>query len=265
LSVAAGEQRAAGGRAADLEIVEDGRFATLGRQAFGDAMRVQTGASREERRNYMRDKEQDAINETDSEQDEAGVERDASHNVTREQGGQFLQESEGVLPVTWEKASDVMQQSHADHVEAAQVQMDRSAAESINAQRMTMSNSGAKAIEARSIKLDQSGSVFLNAERATFNNSSAVVAKAGDLRLNESSLLLAAADSASIESGAKVGLLVVRTIEAKGDVRAFALIGRDVTVGGNVSSVLNTASAAALGAGCAFVLLFAKRLFGGSR
>jgi len=214
----------------------------------------------------MPDKDQDDANENDVEQDETSRARDAAHNVTREQGGQFLQESEGVLPVTWDRPRDVVEQEqHGDHIEAAQVQMDRSAAQSINAQRVTMSNSGAKAIDARSIRMDQSGSVYLNTERATFNKSSAVVAKAGELHMHESSLLMGAADSASIESGAKVGLLVVRTIEAKGDVRAFALIGRDVTAGGNVSSVLDTASAAALGAGFAIVLLFARRLLSGSR
>lgn len=214
----------------------------------------------------MPDKDQDDANENDVEQDETSRARDAAHNVTREQGGQFLQESEGVLPVTWDKPRDVVEQEqHGDHIEAAQVQMDRSAAQSINAQRVTMSNSGAKAIDARSIRMDQSGSVYLNTERATFNKSSAVVAKAGELHMHESSLLMGAAESASIESGAKVGLLVVRTIEAKGDVRAFALIGRDVTAGGNVSSVLDTASAAALGAGFAIVLLFARRLLSGSR
>lgn len=213
----------------------------------------------------MPDKDQDDANENDVEQDETSRVRDATHNVTREQGGQFLQESEGVLPVTWERPRDVVEQEHGDHIEAAQVQMDRSAAQSINAQRITMSNSGAKAIDARSIRMDQSGSVYLNTERATFNKSSAVVAKAGELHMHESSLLMGAAESASIGSGTKVGLLVARRIEAKGDVRAFAFIGGDVTVGGNVSSVLNTASAAALGAGFAIVLLFARRLLGGSR
>lgn len=191
--------------------------------------------------------------------------QDASGNVTRKQGGQFLEESEGVLPVTWKKPGDLFQKEATEHVEAQHVVLDRSAAQSINAQRITMSNSGAKTMEARSIKADQSGTVYLNSERATLNQSSVIVGTANELHLKESKVLVAAAGTATIEEGSTVGVLAVGNLEAKGNVHTFALFGGAVKAGGNVSTVFTSTSAAALGAGFALVLLIAKRLLGGRR
>ncbi|MGI8486251.1 MAG: hypothetical protein ACR2OU_18575 [Thermomicrobiales bacterium] len=195
----------------------------------------------------------------------APASQDASDNVTRNQGGQFLEESEGVLPVTWKKPGDLFQQETTDHVEAQHVVLDRAAAQSINAQRITMSNSGAKSMEARSIKADQSGTVFMNSERATLNQSSVVVGTAKELYLNESKALVATAGTATIEDGSKIGVLAAGNVEAKGNVHTFALFGGAINAGGNVSTVFTSTSAAALGAGFALMLVIARRLLGGRR
>jgi hypothetical protein len=187
----------------------------------------------------------------------------APEDVTRAQDGQFSEETEGVLPVTWERPQGMLTEESTELVDAPSVMMDRSGAQTIKGQRITMSNSGAQTIEARSVKLENSGAARLSTERATLNESSVLVGSTKDLRLAQSKVAaLAVGGSATLAEGNTIGALAVGgQLEAAHDVRAVFIAAGSVKAGGSVSSTLSPVSAAALGGGFAVVLAIVTRLF----
>lgn len=188
-------------------------------------------------------------------------------NVTREQGGQFIDEGGDLIRFgdTFDEMADAapdarLMDANASRVNALQVTMDRSGAEYINAQKAFLTNSGAKEITGASSKLIQSGVLELNVDSAEFHQSSAVMAKAGSLSMEKGSVVFATADQMTIDEGAYVSLAQAREVKADGDVRAFMLFSNDVRAGGNVTSTLTTSGAAAFGAAFGAVVVLLSKL-----
>jgi hypothetical protein len=198
--------------------------------------------------------------------DAAGASLD---NVTREQGGQFIDESEGLIrfgdpldDMAEMDADAQLTDAGAGRINALQVTMDRSGAEFIHSQKTFLTNSGAKQITGTSSKLIQSGVLQLSTDTAEFHQSSAVMAKVGSLTVDKGNVVFATADDVTLGPGAQVSVLQSREVKADGDVRAFMLFSKDVRAGGNVTSTLTTASAAAFGAVCGVVVVLLGKLLG---
>lgn len=190
-------------------------------------------------------------------------------NVTREQGGQFIDEGTDLIRFgdPLEDMTDVegdvrIMDGGTGRINALQVTMDRSGADFIHAQKAFLTNSGAKEITGTSTKLIQSGALQLRADRAEFHQSSAVMVKADSLSVEQGSVVFASADEINLNEGAVVSLMQAREVNADGDVRAFMLFSNDVRAGGNVTSTLSTTGAAAFGAAFGAALLLLSRVFG---
>jgi hypothetical protein len=182
-------------------------------------------------------------------------------NVTREQGGQFIDEGQDLirfgdpLDDMGEMETDAhLLDSGAARINALQVTMDRSGAEFVHSQKAFLTNSGAKQINGTSSKLIQSGVLQLQTETAEFHQSSAVITKAGRISVDQGSVVFATAENVALGKGSQASVIQSRELKADGDIRAFMLFSKDVTAGGNVSSTLSTAGAAAFGATFAVVI-----------
>jgi hypothetical protein len=193
----------------------------------------------------------------------------APENVTREQGGQFIDDSGTIIRLDdplenmTDPAADArLVDGDASRVNALQVTMDRSGAEFIHAQKAFLTNSGAKQITGTSSKLIQSGVLQLKTDKAEFHQSSAVVADATSLSVEGGSIVFATADDITIGEGANVSVMQSRSVKADGDVRAFMLFSKDVSAGGNVTSTLTTTSAAVFGAVFGVVAVLLSRILG---
>lgn len=200
----------------------------------------------------------------DDSREEMGID-----DVTRSQGGQFIDEAQEIIRIgdPLENMYDVdpdaqIVDGNAGRINALQVTMDRSGAEFIHSQKVFLTNSGAKEITGISSKLIQSGVLQLKTETAEFHQSSAVIANSGKLSVDRGSIVFATADEAHIGEGAEVSLLQSRSVNADGDIRAFMMFSKDVTAGGNVTSTLTTASAAAFGAVFGVVVVLLSKLLG---
>lgn len=190
-------------------------------------------------------------------------------NVTRAQGGQFIDESTDIIRMDnpledlHEAAPDAqLTNAGVERINALQVTMDRSGAEFIHAQKVFLTNAGAKQITGTSSKLIQSGVLQLKTENAELHQSSAVIANAGTFSVDQGAVVYAAAEEARIGSGAQVSLLKAGSVKADGDVRAFMMLSKDVSAGGNVTSTLTTASAAAFGAVFGVVVVLLSKVLG---
>lgn len=191
--------------------------------------------------------------------------------VTRQQGGQFIDEGQELIrfgdPMDeiYDAAPDAqLINGGAERINALQVTMDRSGAEYINAQKVFLTNAGAKSITGDSSKLIQSGVLQLKVDKAELHQSSSVMTKASTLSVEQGSVVFAAADEVRLGEGASASLVQSRSVNSDGDVRAFMIFSKDVRAGGNVSSTLSMGSAAALGAVFGVVAVLFSRLLGRS-
>jgi len=187
-------------------------------------------------------------------------------DVTREQGGQFMEESEDLthlpLDAIEAQADARVDRGVTDTINALQVTMDRSGAEYINAQRVAMTSAGAKSIETRSAKLNQSAAITIKADKADLRQSSSLVVSGDEMSLEHSSALITAAGKATLGNENRIGMLTVGDLEASGNVRAFMMFGGNVEAGGSVQTTLSPASAAALGAGFGVIWFLLRRMIG---
>lgn len=188
-------------------------------------------------------------------------------NVTRNQGGQFIDEGGTMFVFDPEEAvlngeTDAhLQGTDRAAVNAMQVTMERSGADYIHAQKSFLTNSGAREIASDSAKLTGSGVLTLNAKSAEFKQSSAVIANADTLNLSESRAGIASAGTITTNGSVQAGMINAGTIDATGDVHAFMLAGGDVKAGGSVSSTFTPVTAGAFGAVLAVVLFLLGRIF----
>lgn len=189
-------------------------------------------------------------------------------NVTREQGGQFIDEGSTTFRPSAEEAAlggdgDVqMNNRDSSAVNALQVTMERSGADYVNAQKSFLTNSGAREIHSDSAKLTQSGVLSLHSDSAEFKQSSAVIANAKTISFHEGRALVANAEKLEVDSNSQVGMLNAGSVDAKGDVRSFLMISGSVNAGGNVTTTVNAATAGMAAAIFGVVVVLLSRLLG---
>ena len=166
-----------------------------------------------------------------------------------ENGGEAetFQQAPGIREVTYKmpatrepgKATEATK-ADLNNVQAQTVMMKQSGAELITADRVVMEQSGAKSIDAKSAQLDQSGVVALGSDHTVLMQSSAVQVVADEAHLSKSSALFVSARQARIE-----------------DSNVFMFAG---TADGEVKPVFTPATAAALGAAFALVLVLVSTI-----
>jgi hypothetical protein len=197
---------------------------------------------------------------------EASMADEQSHeSVTEEQNGQFSTVSETIPPSVVKtgpekhasEANELLRRDAGD-VTAGIVSMERSGAERVEGERVTMTSSGARTLSARTLQMENSGAVSASAERLVMQSSSALVASAEQIRLARSKAFMANAATMTAEQDVSVGWLNVGEVKASGDIRATFMMAGNVSAEGDVDIRFDAASAFALGAGFAAVLLFVR-------
>lgn len=189
-------------------------------------------------------------------------------NVTREQGGQFIDEGSTTYRPNLEEAAlggegDVqLHDRDSPSVNALQVNMERSGADYVNAQRSFLTNSGAREIHSDSAKLTQSGVLSLHADSAEFKQSSAVMANAKTITLHESSAVMANAEKVQVEDASRIGWMNAGNVDANGDVRSFMIMAGNIKAGGNVTTTLDAKTAGMAAAIFGVVVVLFSRLLG---
>ena len=137
----------------------------------------------------------------------------------------------------------------AGNVEATNVTLEHSGAETVTAERAMIDHSDIKSLEARSVQLTKSGALKINAENVVLQQSSAAFIQADDARIVKSSAVV-------INAG---------KLTSEGNVQTVLQFG---PVDGEIKTVFTPQSAAAFGAAVGFVVLIlgaiARRLFGQS-
>lgn len=188
--------------------------------------------------------------------------------VTRHQEGQFIDEGGETFAPNLEEtalAGETEAQllgRDSSSVHALQVNMERSGADYIQAQKSFLTNSGAREVHSDSARMTQSGVLTLNAETVEMKQSSAVIANAKAIELHESRIGIGVADEVQIHESSNVGMLIGGDVDAKGDIRSFMLIGGNVNAGGNVTTTLNAQTAGIAAGVFAIALVLFGRLFG---
>ncbi len=127
-------------------------------------------------------------------------------------------------------------QHDAGDVRAAHLAMEKSGAETVEADRVSMSRSGAKSVAAKSVQADDSGILTLRADTAALLQSSALAVVASTARVSRSRVAFLKADHAEFDPETKV---LVHLGPATGEARP----------------VIGPSGAAALGAAFAAVLV----------
>ncbi len=187
-------------------------------------------------------------------------------NVTREQGGQFIDEGSVTYRPNPEEAAiggqgDVqMHDRDSSSVNALQVNMERSGADYVNAQKSFLTNSGAREIHSDSAKLTQSGVLTLHADTAEFRQSSAVMASASTINLHESSAVMANAQNVHIHDASRIGWMNAGDVDANGDLRSFMLVAGNVKAGGNVTTTVDAKTAGMAAAIFGVIVVLLSRL-----
>ena len=126
-------------------------------------------------------------------------------------------------------------QHDAGDVRAEHLAMEKSGAETVEADRVTMTRSGAKSVVAKSVQADDSGILTLRADTAALLQSSAVAVVATTARLSRSRVAFLKADRVELDPASRV----------------LVQLG---PVAGGGRPVLGPTGAAALGAAFAAVL-----------
>lgn len=175
-------------------------------------------------------------------------------NVTREQGGQFYLESEGLTKPS-EEAIAAEGEASLDHdvvdtINALQVTMNQSGAEYVHSQKVFMTNSGARNIDARSTRMNQSGTVQLRSDSAELHQSSVVLMSSDDVQMEGGSIIFSTSERSSLGEGTSVTLMQARTVEAAGNINAFMIFSNDVRAGADVRTTFDLPTAAMAGGVC---------------
>jgi hypothetical protein len=137
----------------------------------------------------------------------------------------------------------------AGNIQATNVTMEHSGADSITAERVTVDHSDVRSLDANSVQLVNSGAIKVQAERAVVQNGGVVLLQADEVRMVNSKAVVVSAGRISTEGN-------VQTVVHFGPVE------------GEIRTVFTPQSAIGFGAGVGFVLLILgglfRRIFGGS-
>lgn len=187
------------------------------------------------------------------------------NSVTEEQDGQFSTVSDDVpisaykeMPERHVREAGELLRRDAGDVNAEIVTMERSGAEHVEGERVSMESSGARTLSARTVQMENSGAVMASAERMVLQGSSAITANAQEMRLARSKALIAGAGEMVAEQDVSAGMLAAGSVKATGDIRTTFLVAGEVSAEGDVEVKFDAASAFALGAGFAAMLLFVR-------
>lgn len=199
------------------------------------------------------------------------VDLNDDHNVdtvTRMQGGQFIDEGGDTFRPNLEDTALAGETDaqllgrDAASVHALQVNMERSGADYVQAQKSFLTNSGAREIHSDSSKLNQSGVLTLNADSVEMKQSSSVITNATDVTMIQSRIGIAVAEKVHVNESSNIGVLTAGDVKAEGDIRSFLLIGGSVKAGGNVTTTMNATTAGMAAAVFAIALVIFSRIFG---
>ncbi len=130
----------------------------------------------------------------------------------------------------------------AGNVEATNVTLEHSGAETVTAERATIEHSDVKSLEARSVQFTKSGALRVNAENAVLQGSSAGFIQADEARLVKSRAVV-------INAG---------KLTAEGNVNTFLQFG---PVEGEIKTVFTPQSAAGFGIAFGLVVLVLGGIF----
>lgn len=188
--------------------------------------------------------------------------------VTREQGGQFIDEGSVMFSPDLEEQAlagegeTQLRDSDASSVHALQVNMERSGADYVQSQRSFLTNSGAREIHADTAKLTQSGVLTLHGDSVEMKQSSSVIANAKELTAHESRLGIASAETVHLHNHSNVGMLTAGEVTSEGDVQAFLMIAGNVNAGGKITTTIDGATAGIAAAVFALALVLFGKLLG---
>jgi hypothetical protein len=119
--------------------------------------------------------------------------------------------------------------------------MDRSGAEQITADRVSLEQSGAKTIEAKSAQLERSGVLNLSSEHAVLHDSSAISVSAREARIVKSKILFFRSDTTQVEGELKplihIGQAcdnVKPVFDGQGAIRFGTALGLVLLIGGRI-------------------------------
>jgi hypothetical protein len=202
--------------------------------------------------------------QTNGNHDQAATAASQADAVTREQEGQFIQESSGlerVVVPNRQSGAGNLENRDLDSIRAKNVTMDRSGAENIDAETVKMTNAGAKSIRATTIEMQNSGSMTVTGDKVTMQQSSAMLVAGQNIELSESGVFSVQAESATLHGNSRQGVLIAGKVTAEQDVRAVIGIIGKVEGSGRVNVMFDPPAAAALGAGLALVLTLIRRVF----
>lgn len=118
--------------------------------------------------------------------------------------------SEIILPTGTEQkpvAATELLRAEARDVQANELTMERSGAETIIAERLVMTNSGARTVAARSAQIDNSGILAVKSEKAVFQNTTVLAAITNEARVVRGNVFLLKADEVTVEGDARIGVL----------------------------------------------------------
>jgi hypothetical protein len=209
---------------------------------------------------------------TESESNESATTGGSSQNgehdgheaeqVTREQGGQYIEESSGLerVVVPHQRPSGDLESRDLESVRARNVTMTQSGAENIDAETVTMNSGGARSIRATNVEMRNSGAVTVSGEHITVTQSSALVVAGDKVDLSMTGSLAVQANEMTISGDSGAGVLVAGNVKSKGDFRAVLGIIGNVENEGKVEVVFDPKSAFALGAGIAVVLTLLRKI-----
>jgi len=187
---------------------------------------------------------------------------DAS-DVTREQNGQFIEESSGIERVVVphrNQAGGKLNGADLDSIRAKNVTMDRSGAENIEAEQVSMTNAGAKSIRSTTVDMQNSGSMTVTGDTVTMNQSSAMVVAGQNIEVSQGAVLMLQAESATLQGASRVGMMVAGNVKTNQDLKVgFGVVGK--VEGGEVKVAVTPQAAVAFGAGFAVVWAMLRRVF----
>lgn len=189
--------------------------------------------------------------------------------VTRRQEGQFIDEGGSMFTPNLEEealagggeAQLIQQDSQSVH--ALQVNMERSGADYVQAQKSFLTNSGAREIHSDSSKLTNSGVLTLNADSVEMKQSSAIIANAKEVTLSQSRVGIGITEKTEMNDSSTAGVLISGDVHAQGDVRSFFLLGGNVKAGGNVVTTMDAPTVGVAAAVFAVMFVVLRKLIGG--
>ena len=186
-----------------------------------------------------------------------------AETVTRDQNGQYIEESNGLerVVVAHQRPSGQLDSQDLDSIRAKNVTMNQSGAEQIDAETVTITSGGAKSINATHVELRSSGAVMVSGESITVNQSSAVVIAGDHVEMSMSGAFAIQAEEVIIKGDSRTGLLIAKELKSEQEFRAVVGVIGKISNESKVSLMFDAKSALALGAGFAVVFRLLGRIF----